>query len=102
MGWWKNAKNQTTDDTASLPETNLYANKEPVVDLIKEFSPKTYEEVELIANALVARKSVKLNLQNTIIGDRRRIIDFLCGIAYVLDLDIKKHGIDIYEFKLDK
>lgn len=102
MGWWKNSKHQTTDDTASLSATNLYDNKDVAIDLIKEFSPKTYEEVELIANALVARKSVKLNLQNTIIGDRRRIIDFLCGIAYVLDLDIKKNGVDIYEFKLDK
>lgn len=102
MGWWKNTKNQVTDDTATLAEANFYQNKDAIVDLMKEFTPKTYEEVELIANALVARKSVKLNLQNTIIGDRRRIIDFLCGIAYVLDLDIKKDGIDIYEFKLNK
>ena len=57
MGWWK-SKNQTTDDTASLPATNLYDNKDAAMEL-KEFTPKTYEEVELIANALVARKSVK-------------------------------------------
>lgn len=101
MGWWKNSKNQTIDNPATLSEPNEF-NKDATVGLIKEFSPKTYEEVELIANALVARKSVKLNLQNTIIGDRRRIIDFLCGIAYVLDLDIKKNGIDIYEFKVNR
>ncbi|MDQ7982799.1 MAG: cell division protein SepF [Spiroplasma sp.] len=99
MAWWK-AKNQKDINPSPLAESNVFQKEEPN-NLVKEFSPQTYEEVEIIANALVARKSVKLNLENTIIGDRRRIIDFLCGIAYVLDLDIKKHAVDIYEFKLN-
>lgn len=102
--WWKNSKameKKTTTTESFVPTNNSFINEE-LVSLMEEFSPKNYEDVEEIANALILQKSIKINLQNTVISDRRRIIDFLCGIAYVLNFSIKKNDIDIYEFKINK
>ncbi|MGL5268872.1 MAG: cell division protein SepF [Spiroplasma sp.] len=68
----------------------------------KEFNPKNYEDVEVIANTLVLQKPVKVDLQNAVVSDRRRIVDFLCGVAYVLNFDVKKIDSNVYEFKLNK
>lgn len=101
--WWKIPKvNEKTTETESLTASNNPFLRNKMSNSFEEFSPKNYEDVEAIANALVLHKSVKLNLQNTVISDRRRIIDFLCGIAYVLNFDVKKNDIDIYEFKANK
>lgn len=100
--WWKSLKATEKEDTESLNSSNNLFIRENLSVSFEEYSPKNYEDVEAIANTLVLHKSVKLNLQNTVISDRRRIIDFLCGIAYVLNFDVKKIDIDIYEFKANK
>lgn len=97
--WWKIPKVSEKTETETLASSDNPFIRTKLTDSFEEFSPKNYEDVEAIANALVLQKSVKLNLQNTVISDRRRIIDFLCGIAYVLNFDVKKNDIDVYEFK---
>lgn len=102
--WWKSSKtNQNQQETAAISETNSnpFIN-DNLTSSFEEFSPRNYEDVEEIANALVLQKSVKLSLKDTVISDRRRILDFLFGIAYVLNFDIKKIDIDVYEFKFNK
>ncbi|MBE4703947.1 cell division protein SepF [Spiroplasma platyhelix] len=100
--WWKIPKVSEKTETEALTTSNNPFISNKISSTFEEFSPKNYEDVEAIANALVLQKLVKLNLQNTVISDRRRIIDFLCGIAYVLNFDVKKNDIDVYEFKPNK
>lgn len=100
--WWKIPKVGDKVETESLTTSNNSFISNKLSNSFEDFSPKNYEDVEAIANALVLQKSVKLNLQNTVISDRRRIVDFLCGIAYVLNFDVKKIDIDFYEFKVSK
>lgn len=66
---------------------------------IQEFAPKNYQEIESIANAMILQKPIKVNLTTTVENDRRRIIDFLCGISYVIGFVVDKTDIHIYEFK---
>lgn len=100
VGWWKASKSNEKTETQSLNSSNNPFIKDNFSTLFEEFSPKNYEDVEEIANALMLHKSVKLNLKDTVISDRRRIIDFLFGIAYVLNFTVNKTDIDIYEFKV--
>ena len=66
---------------------------------MQEFAPKNYEEVQSIANAMMLQKPIKINLTATVANDRRRIIDFLCGISYVIGFIPDKTDVFIYEFK---
>lgn len=97
-GWWKSSKINEKEQAESLSTSSSFINSGILA--FEEFSPKNYEDVEVIANTLVLQKPVKLNLEDTVISDRRRIVDFLCGVAYVLNFDVKKIDINIYQFKL--
>lgn len=90
MGW-KSKKYKEHD------EVNNYKNS--FQEETQEFAPKSYQEIELIANAMILQKPVKINLTATVENDRRRIIDFLCGISYVIGFVVDKTDIYIYEFK---
>lgn len=57
---------------------------------MKIVRPEKYEEVTGIANHLLARRTVVLNLENTNKETIRRIIDFLSGIAYAIEGQIKR------------
>ncbi len=90
MGW-KGKKYKEND------EVNNYKNS--FQEETQEFTPKSYQEIESIANAMILQKPVKINLTATVENDRRRIIDFLCGISYVIGFVVDKTDIHIYEFK---
>lgn len=90
MGW-RGKKYKEND------EINNYKNS--FQKETQEFAPKSYQEIESIANAMILQKPVKINLTATVENDRRRIIDFLCGISYVIGFVVDKTDINIYEFK---
>ena len=52
--------------------------------------PKSYEEVGPIADHLLERKTILLNLEAADKETIRRLIDFLTGVAYAIGGDIKK------------
>ena len=89
MGW----RNKKKDND----EINNY--KTSFQKQMQEFAPKNYQEIESIANAMILQKPIKVNLTTTVENDRRRIIDFLCGISYVIGFVVDKTDIYIYEFK---
>lgn len=91
MGWRSKKYKSETD------EINNYKNS--FEEKTQEFAPKSYQEIESIANAMILQKPVKINLTATIENDRRRIIDFLCGISYVIGFVVDKTDNNIYEFK---
>ncbi len=57
---------------------------------MKVVSPTKYEAVTQIADLLLDKKTVLLNLENTNRETAKRLIDFLSGVAYALGGDIQK------------
>ncbi len=58
--------------------------------------PKTYEEVQDIADHLKNRKAVVINLQRIGHEQGKRIVDFLSGTVYAIGGDIQKIGENIF------
>ena len=54
------------------------------------YRPERFDEVTAIADDLNAKRAVVLNLEVATRDVSRRIIDFLSGVAYALDGQIKK------------
>ncbi|MBQ7046708.1 MAG: cell division protein SepF [Oscillospiraceae bacterium] len=58
---------------------NIQATAQLQVVLVK---PEKFQDSKQIADHLIAKKTVVLNLENSTADNRRRIIDFLVGVAY--------------------
>lgn len=58
--------------------------------------PRSYEEVQDIADHLCSRKAVIINLQRVPREQGRRIVDFLSGTVYAIGGDIQKVGSQIF------
>ncbi|WP_096199274.1 cell division protein SepF [Bacillus sp. FJAT-45350] len=58
--------------------------------------PRTYDEVQDIADQLKNRKAVIINLQRMSHEQAKRIVDFLSGTVYAIGGDIQKLGVDIF------
>lgn len=97
MGWRQKKPVTNNNDSGILLENNNSLMMEPM----QEFAPKNYQAIEPLANAMILQKSIKINLTNTVANDRRRIIDFLCGISYVVGFVVDKTDNNVYEFKLE-
>lgn len=55
--------------------------------------PKSYDEAQEIADHLMNKRSVVINLQRVESEQAKRIIDFLSGTVYAVNGDIQKLGI---------
>ncbi|HHW44799.1 DUF552 domain-containing protein [Desulfofundulus thermobenzoicus] len=58
--------------------------------------PKTFDEVQSIAEHLKNRRPVIVNLERADGGLARRVLDFVLGATYALDGNIKKVGNGIF------
>jgi FtsZ-interacting cell division protein YlmF len=59
------------------------------------FNPNTYEDAQRIAVEILAGNSAIVNLEHLLNDETRkhdaiRIIDFLCGVAYAIKIDVKR------------
>ena len=54
--------------------------------------PRTYNEAQEIADNLVNRKAIVINLQRVDHQQAKRIVDFLSGTVYAIGGDIQKLG----------
>lgn len=63
---------------------------------LKVVKPERYEVVPQIADHLLNRRTVVLNLEATNKETSRRIIDFLSGVAYAIDGKLSKVAINTY------
>ena len=77
---------QKNQSSRKYEGTKPSVNQNQVV-LVK---PETFSEVSSIAEHLVARKTVVLNLEYVSKEITRRLIDFLSGVAFAMDGQIKK------------
>lgn len=73
---------------------SLQHAKEQVKMVLVE--PRSYEEVQEIADHLRSRRPVIINLQRVSPEQGKRIIDFLSGTVYALNGDIQKVGLNIF------
>ena len=58
--------------------------------------PEKLETVTQIADYLVDRKTILLNLEETNKDTARRLIDFLNGVAYAINGDLRKVATNTY------
>ena len=63
---------------------------------LKVVRPERYEEVAHIADHLMSHRTVVLNLEGTNKENQRRMIDFLSGVAYAIDGQIKRVATETY------
>ncbi|WP_216830857.1 cell division protein SepF [Alkalihalobacterium elongatum] len=83
----KQAKNQ---NVVSLQSVQKAAAKVILIE------PRTYDEVQDIADHLKNRKAVIINLQRISNEQGKRIVDFLSGTVYAIGGDIQKLGVSIF------
>ena len=67
-------------------QVNIKATTQLQVVLVK---PELFTDAKQIADHLMANKTVVLNLESATEANRRRIIDFLVGVAYAQNGNIK-------------
>ncbi len=63
---------------------------------LKVVKPERYDTVPQIADHLLNRRTVVLNLEVTNKETSRRIIDFLSGVAYAIDGRLSKVAVNTY------
>jgi cell division inhibitor SepF len=67
------------EEKKSNKVVNIQATAQLQVVLVK---PEKFEDAKQIANHLISKKTVVLNLENSSAEHKRRILDFLVGVAY--------------------
>ncbi len=68
---------------------SLSAVQQPVSRVILS-EPKSYQEVQEIADHLLNKRAVVINLQRVDQAQAKRIVDFLSGTVYAIKGDIQK------------
>lgn len=63
---------------------------------MKVVKPQQFDSVSQIADHLLNKRTVVLNLENASKETARRLIDFLSGVAYSIDGSIKKIATNAY------
>lgn len=92
------------EEETNVPSTKPNHNKN-VVNLTKIESsvskvilhePKSYNEVQEIADNLLNKRSIVINLQQVDRTQAKRIVDFLSGTVYAVKGDIQKLGVSTF------
>ena len=63
---------------------------------LKVVRPEKFSDAPQVADHLLSNRTVVLNLENTDKDTSRHLIDFLSGVVYALDGDIKKVANDTF------
>lgn len=87
---YSNSRSFEIKETVSQPKgkfLNIHANSKLSVVLVK---PESYAEARQIADHLNQKRTVVLNLESTGKDVSRRLVDFLSGVAYANDGDLKR------------
>lgn len=70
---------------------NLTTMKQPTSKVVL-CEPRTYSEVQEIADNIVNRRAVVINLERVDHAQAKRIVDFLSGTVYAVNGEIQKLG----------
>ena len=63
---------------------------------LKVIKPKQWKDVNTIADHLISHRTVVLNLEDTNTETTHRMLDFLLGVVYTIEGDIKKVATNTY------
>lgn len=77
---------QNTDNVVSLASVKQTTSKVILCE------PRTYNEAQEIADNIVNRRAVVVNLERVDHDQAKRIVDFLSGTVYAVNGDIQKLG----------
>lgn len=83
----ENARAEEPVQKRSNKVVNIHATAQLQVVLVK---PERFEDASTVADHLNAKRTVVLNLESANKDVARRILDFLSGVAYANDGQIKK------------
>ena len=101
MGMWDKIKKSGFDDDEEETEVEQIPEEDAASSFgaksasgnaleLKVVRPETYESVGKIADHLLNRKTVVLNLEATNKETSKRLIDFLSGVAYSINGTIRR------------
>ncbi|RKQ37408.1 cell division protein SepF [Oceanobacillus halophilus] len=91
-----------------IPETNPIHSKQKNQNVVSLTSvqqpnskvvlcePRTYNEAQEIADNIVNKRAVVINLQRVDRNQAKRIVDFLSGTVYAVNGDIQKLGAETF------
>ena len=85
-----------TRSAASRPGMNISGHDNTVAIELKVVRPETYASVTEIADHLLNHRTVVLNLEATNREVAKRLIDFLAGVAYSIDGQLKHAANNTY------
>lgn len=74
---------------------NLTSMKQPTSKVVL-CEPRTYSEAQEIADNLINRRAVVINLERVDHEQAMRIVDFLSGTVYAVNGDIQKLGAETF------
>ncbi len=107
----ENGYDYSYEEEEAAPAAERQAVKEPVREQsrgvglnsnnsgsleLKVVRPKEFDTVPQIADHLLSRRTVVLNLEETNKETAKRVVDFLSGVAYSIDGSIKKVASNTY------
>jgi len=101
---YEEEKNEVEPQTEKQPVKTASNKKQNVVSLqsVQQSSkviliePRVYAEAQEVADHLVSRRAVVVNLQRIQHDQAIRIVDFLSGTVYAIGGDIQRVGKDIF------
>ncbi len=76
---YRSERYEDYEEKKSNKVVNIQATAQLQVVLVK---PEKFEDAKQIANHLISKKTVVLNLETASAEHKRRILDFLVGVAY--------------------
>ncbi|MBY7143711.1 cell division protein SepF [Virgibacillus sp. NKC19-3] len=74
---------------------NLTSLQQPSSKVVL-YEPRTYNEAQEIADNIVNRRAVVINLQRLESTQAKRVVDFLSGTVYAVNGDIQKLGSETF------
>lgn len=91
----KETEIQPVDENRSKNVISLSTVQQPTSKVVL-CEPKSYDEVQAIADSLLNKRSVVINLQRVDKDQAKRIVDFLSGTVYAIKGDIQKLGMETF------
>ena len=83
------------NDSYTAQGSNVNVTSGTAIEM-KVVKPETLDTVTQIADHLLDRKTILLNLEDTSKETSRRLIDFLNGVAYAINGNLKKVATNTY------
>lgn len=90
---YSDESSQQRDDPKNV--VSLKSMKQPTSKVVL-CEPRTYSEAQEIADNIVNRRAVVINLERVNKDQAKRIVDFLSGTVYAVNGDIQKLGVQTF------